>query len=302
MRIKQGLLLMALFSQAYSASALILLNQGNSDTSITTDPGTGVPWKNVAQVMLGANPGGSAVYLGNQYILTADHVSHGGSFVIDGQSFTVDSTFNTGGYTNGVQQIAGADLKMVRLSSDPGLVVSGLASINLNSHTVRDRSRDVVLIGYGQGRGSEVAGQGWNWGTGTEDQRWGTNTTLSSTQNVTDGIRTTEALRTQFDNNAINTEAALTLNDSGGAMFYLFGGQWYLSGIAFAVSNSGSSFYDRDLVMSGDQPDTNFFARISAYHSQISTALAVIPEPSSSSLLVIAAAAMLWRRRYQSLR
>ncbi|MEM6820760.1 MAG: PEP-CTERM sorting domain-containing protein [Verrucomicrobiota bacterium] len=265
---------------APASDALILLNHNNNDITITSDPGTGVPWTNVAQITNGSSsPTGSGVYLGNQFIITANHVPVT-NIVIDGQTFTIDTAFNTGGYTNGSMQIGTADLKIVRLTADPELTVSGLTNINLNTNTVLDRNRDVTLIGYGQGRGTEVAGQGWNWGSGTEDQRWGTNRTLAGT--ITDG--NTTFLQTEFNNNGTDTEAALALNDSGSAMFYEFSGTWYLSGIGIGVDTNGQSLYDNDPGASGNQPDRNFFGRVSTYEGLISAAIA-IPEPSTYILL-----------------
>ncbi len=273
------------------AHALILLNHTNNSATITSDPSTGVPWKNVAQVFDGANAAGSGVYLGNQYLLTANHVTSSGTFVIEGQSFTVDTTFNNGGYTNGAMQIGTADLKVLRLSSDPELVVAGLVDINLNSNTNLDRNRNVTLIGYGQGRGTEIIDSGWTWGAGTEAKRWGTNTTLLNT--ASDG--NTNFLVTEFNDNGIATEAAVTLNDSGSAMFYQNSGTWYLSGITVAVETgkSGSSQYDRS-----GTPDRNFFARISSYQSDITNAIAVIPEPSTYALLGLGLLSLFGRRRF----
>jgi len=287
-------LVLFLTLSSFPVQAVILLNKPNNDAGITSDPGTGAPWKNVAQILnSSSNPAGSGVYLGNQYLLTANHVTVG-SIVIDGQSFSVDSGFNNGGFSSGVQQIGTADLKVLRLSSDPELVVAGLVDINLNTSSTLDRNRDVTLIGFGRGRGTEVIGQGWNWGAGgTEDQRWGTNTTLNTIFN--DG--NTFLLATEFNDNGIDTEAALTLNDSGMGMFYEQGPNWFLSGIGVAVDVNGSSYYDRDLLTSGDQPDKSYFARISTYESQIADALATIPEPSSHALLLVALLTLFLARR-----
>lgn len=295
MRTAIGLVVLIILSLgSFQAQALILLNKTNSDSGITSDPGTGAPWKNVAQVLNGSsNPSGSGVYLGNQYLLTANHVTVG-SIVIDGHSFSVDSGFNNGDFSSGVQQIGTADLKVLRLASDPQLVVSGLVNIDLNTSSSQDINRGVTLIGYGQGRGSFESGQGWNWGGGgTEEKRWGTNTTLNGSITVLG----TTSLVTTFDNNSIDTEAALTMNDSGSGLFFEQGSTWYLGGIGITVDVNGSSFYDRDLSTSGDQPDWNYFARISAYESEISSAIATIPEPPSYALIGIALFVFLFLRR-----
>ena len=94
----------------------------------------------------------------------------------------------------------------------------------------------------------------------------------------------------------------MTLNDSGSGMFFEYLGNWYLSGIGFAVDVNGSSFYDREAETAGDQPDRSFFVRISTYHSQISAALSVIPEPGTGSLLGIAGLLIFLLRRWSGKR
>ncbi len=78
--------------------ALVFWNLDNSANQ--TDPGTGVPWDSVARVagtnLSLANTTGSAIYLGNGYMLTANHVTLGidQRVTFDGVTpFVVDLTF-----------------------------------------------------------------------------------------------------------------------------------------------------------------------------------------------------------------
>ncbi len=100
---------------------------------------------------------GSGVYLDNQFVLTAAHVdqSVGSQIKIEGQTFYVDTSFNTGGYVNGTQKVGTADLRLVRLTMDPAQTVSGLTTINLNSN-IRNLNRNSVLSVLSKGKGPKL--------------------------------------------------------------------------------------------------------------------------------------------------
>lgn len=270
-----------------TAPAIILYGHDNS-TNIT-DPANGIPWKNVAKMEAGAGvTSGSGVYLGNKFVITANHVAVD-RVVIDGTTFFVDTAFSAGGFVAGQHQVGTADIKILRLVSDPFDTVSGLSTITLNASTVQDLNRSSFLVGYGAGKGLEVSGQGWNWDASTAGvQRWGTNTTENTVVSVGVSPNVTVSLTTAFDAGPAD-EAALTINDSGSALFQFIGGQWRLSGIGFAVEVSGSSFYNRTTgSIFGDERDYSFYARIAHYKSDIDTILA-IPEPSTLALMGFAA-------------
>jgi hypothetical protein len=87
-------------------------------------------------------------------------------------------------------------------------------------------------------------------------------------------------LRTQLSDRAGPDEAGMAQNDSGGALFQLIDGNWYLAGIATAVQGPGNSvFSSLGVSASGD---INVFVRIAPYSEQI---YAAIPEPSTWALL-----------------
>ena len=133
------------------ARAVILFGKGNATHIV--DPGAGLPWANVVDFRNGSGTSyGSGVYLDNQFVLTAAHIdqSVGSQIKIEGQTFYVDTSFNTGGYVNSTQKVGTADLRLVRLTMDPAQTVSGLTTINLNSN-IRNLNRNSVFVGFGEG-------------------------------------------------------------------------------------------------------------------------------------------------------
>ncbi len=74
------------------------------------------------------------------------------------------------------------------------------------------------------------------------------------------------------------------MGDSGGGLFYEFGGTWYLSGIAAFVETGGMSLYN------SVDPDSSYFVWIGAYRSTIEGMVA-IPEPSTWVLFLLGTAA-----------
>lgn len=282
----------------FRAEAVILYG-GTNSTNIT-DPGTGLPWTNVVEIENGSGSTvGSGVYLNNQFVLTANHVGPTSQIVIGGSIFYVDTTFNAsfagGSYTNGVSQVGNTDLKLLRLALNPATNgVSGLHPFNLNTSSTLDINTGTTnyVLGYGYGKGAAVTG-GWSWDSGSVGvERWGTNKIAGTYANAANGSWVTNTLVTRFDSTAGSDEAAITLDDSGGSLFFKSGSTWYLSGISLYVSSAGTSYY------SGD-PNTgtgsyNFFGRISDYANLITVATAV-PEPSVCALVLFSLVTLLIR-------
>src|SRR5262249_55561781 len=133
---------------------------------------------------------------------------------------------------------------------------------------------------------------GWDWANGTQGvERWGTNTISGVANNTPNGSMFTNTLLTTFDSTSGSDQAAVELDDSGGALFYKFGSSWFLSGITLYVSTAGASYYINDPVENGN-PSVNAFGRIADYQSQITTAMTAVPEPGVISLLVLGGAAL----------
>ncbi|HIF97757.1 MAG TPA: trypsin-like serine protease [Myxococcales bacterium] len=230
------------------ASALVLddgKGQGNT-TAPENDPG----WRNVGQHL--GSP--SVVYLGNRWILTADHV--GASIVIlEGKRYDpVSGSLIRLKNSDGTQ----ADLLLFKIAKDPGLPMLAIAE------SPAAVGEQVILVAAGSSRSERLSahleGQtlidGFSW---KEDRtkRWGSNIIESAPKFIEQTGTKTEAVAMVFDR--IETprgtphEASAARGDSGGALFAHADAMdpdsdWVLSGILFSVgTRSGfpgeSSFY-----------------------------------------------------------
>jgi hypothetical protein len=305
-----GVLLLAMH---LPAPGLVLWGLDNSANQ--TDPGSGAPWSAVAKV---TNSGGSliegsAVYLGNGFMLTANHVTMNltYSFVTFDQveTFAIDPTFNDGVRTYGKQVAPGVDLAVFKLTSIP---VSATAAVLLpTANESFGASSSATLVGWGVGRSasSPVGTNTVGWGdAATSDKRWGLNAPRASTSvsySVGSSSYTNSSLVTYAGttNSPIpgnkglgSSEAGATLYDSGSGLFQQIDSQWYLVGLTTAVQSQTASSTTFGLDSSGSG-DANYFARISSYDEQIT---ALVPEPSTVTLLALSGAAAVvfaFRRR-----
>ena len=279
MRVSLRLLgaILAIFAPLNLAQAIVFYSQGN-EANLSSPAGLNLPWDNVVQMQSGTGPIGTGVYLGNRYVLTAGHVGPLTSVKIGYVDYLLDSS--------PAVAIKTADMKLVRLASDPGL-----NRVRLNSNPSADGGA-AHLVGYGVGRASSslLGSNPITWGdSSTAIKRWGTN--------FVDGTRsaeqvagyTSDLLRTQFNSNAGVNEAALTIYDSGSALFRQIGSDWYLVGLGAYVQNSGYSLASTQL--NSTESDDNYFIRISSYATSVDVIGGVsVPEPSSQSLLFVGVA------------
>jgi len=265
-----------LFSPFDQARAIVFFSQGN-DANLTS-PGGGLPWDNVVQMQSPTGPIGTGVYLGNRYVLTAGHVGPLTSVKVGFVNYLLDSS--------PAVAIGTADMKLVRLASDPGL-----GGVRLNSNPSADGGA-AHLVGYGVGRApSSLLGTSpVTWGdSSTATKRWGTNFVDGAIGAALVGGYTSDLLRTQFNSNAGVNEAALTIYDSGSALFRQIGSDWYLVGLGAYVQNSGYSLASTQF--NSKDSDDSYFIRISSYAgSSVMIGGVGVPEPSSQSLLFVGAA------------
>ena len=263
-----------LLGMVIDAQAIIFYSAGNEHN--TTDPGGGLPWQNVVELRDSTGIIGSGVYLGNRYVLTAAHMGSTESVRINDTFFNLEPAAPI--------QIGTADMKLLRLQSDPGL-----GNIFLNTVAGNDFG-GAYLVGYGVGRSSSslLSSSPISWGdASTATKRWGTNSV--------DGFGSlsgSSVLRTQFNTNAGQNEAAFTLYDSGSALFRRIGLDWFLVGLGFAVGESPISSASYAYSTAEDQDyteDDNYFVRISSYaNAQDVLGGVVVPEPGSGHLLMLA--------------
>ena len=243
-------------------------------------PSNGAPWDHVARL---DTTNASGVYVGNGYVLTANHVTNPETILLAGQLYSIDPFFFP-------TQVGGTDLKLVRIQGDPGLASLPLAGADDDHFGVSS-----TLIGWGVGKGDEIANQGWQWaGNDSRVERWGTNVTLAalSTAGETAGL-----LQTRFDFSEGFDEASATGGDSGSGLFQNFGGVWKLAGLTVSVDGSfGESFYDQDLAAPGDQPHLSYYVPIKGYRDELIAV--IIPEPATALLLPLGAMCA-WTARRQ---
>ncbi len=229
-----------------TAFGLIVFDVSNrtDNTFNTTAPSNGAPWANVAQQQRTGSIiiDSGAVYLGNGYVLTANHTNPPIFVILDGLSYEVETTFPSIAFTP-------TDLRLYRIKSPPALPL-----LLFPDAADVDTSKASTLIGWGKGKGTRIFGQGWTWGgtladDDTKAKRWGTNTTTSSTE--TQAYWNTysyAALRMDF-NSTPSTEATAAMSDSGGGVFQQFGTTWKLSGLLTVAQyeskySNGASLYN----------------------------------------------------------
>jgi hypothetical protein len=261
-----------LFAQVDFANAIVFFSQGN-DANLD-NPGVGLPWDNVVQMRNESGPIGTGVYLGNRYVLTAGHVGPLTSVKVGFVDYLLDSS--------PAVAVGQADMKLVRLASDPGL-----SGVRLNTNPSGDAGNS-YLVGYGVGRSSSslLGSSPVTWGdSSTAIKRWGTNFVDGAIAGVQVAGYTSDLLRTQFNSNSGANEAALTIYDSGSALFRQIGSEWFLVGLGAYVQNSGYSLASTQF--NSRDSDDSYFIRISSYSSAVDQIGAVaVPEPSSSHYFV----------------
>ncbi len=288
-------------TSAHPAQAMVLWGLDNSANH--SNPGTGAPWGSAAKVVNsdGSLLSGSAVYLGDGFLLTANHVTMDltYSFVTfdEVEFFSIDPAFNDGSRAYGKNVAAGVDMAVFKLTSLPA---SATAATMLPTATESfGATASATLIGWGVGRVASAPPytNSVAWGDATtSDKRWGVNAPRSTTTLAYSNAGTNYSYQTLVtyagttnapipSNRGLgDSEASATLYDSGSGLFQNIGGDWYLIGLTTAVETNGTSNYGNDSSSGGD---ANYFARISTYDQQIT---ALIPEPSIVSLLALATA------------
>lgn len=279
------------------AKGVILFGAGNSAN--LTDPGTGVPFDSVALVADngGENEVGSAIHIGDGYMLTANHVSMDATF---GTYVTFDgSTYYQRDLSYTPTQVAAnVDMKVFKLTSTP--TVSSASTYGGTS----EQTAAATLIGWGIGRDPTVPintlSVDWDpsLDKATIDKRWGLNVprdvvNISYSSYNHDAIRTVLGSNTGTPSGLGADEAALTLIDSGSGLFQKIGGTWYLIGLGTTVDTNWVSTFGDDSVSSGG--DGNYFVRISNYDGDIA---ALVPEPGSIALLFVGLGLLLRRSRH----
>ncbi|GMQ80414.1 MAG: hypothetical protein BMS9Abin04_402 [Planctomycetia bacterium] len=263
---------------------LILANPSDRNASRPLDdPG----WDNVGERRnIEDGNSASAVYLGNRWVLTANHVKSGdvrfGDTVYEPEAGS-DWQLRNVSTPPYLRLGPAADLLLYRLTADPGL-----PSLNIRETSVPYLS-DVTMIGYGKTQQSEMKYWDLNWQEVNEPQksvyrgfqnqnevsakRWGANRVVmdGTTRNADKGD--TMGRRTVFDRvDPIPNEAQAASGDSGGAVFSKRGETWELAGIMLSISHIAGWGQPEPLQSSTtDFGYTTVFADLAPYRDQINS-------------------------------
>jgi hypothetical protein len=302
-------ILMLLATDSRPAWAVIIAS-GNGQTGV--DPNN----PNTANVGLSSTLQASVTYLGNDWAITANHVTTSGQVVIGGTDYSINQTVQL---TN-PQDNSLADLKLIHIvtgganPAPPALNSLQIDSSSPAANTLLEmvgNGGDLYLNGSTpqQYYWNVTAGPTWtqtyatmadpNPGDasgyevlGSHSVRYGENNVFSTSGSLptSDGSSwTVTSYTTQF-NNSVYTggpvnpdEAQATTGDSGGAVFTQIGGQWYLSGIMVAEGTYQNQPTNVTPTVSNGVNtavfgDQTYIADLSVYRSEI---LAVVPEPNS---------------------
>ena len=214
----RAILCLALAWGAPAAAVIIASGDGAGNTSAPLDdPG----WESVGKRHIW-----TGVYLGDSWVLTADHVGEG-DIIFAGLPRRAVPGSGVQLLTDGIDP---ADLLLYRVESDPAVPALAIAS--------DPPSGELVLIGQGRNRGAPIYDwdpapdlDGWYWGVGRA-MRWGTNQVKTTSRMMSDGLRITVYFSTDLGEGLpTEHEAQAAGGDSGGAVFAMGSEGWELAGI-----------------------------------------------------------------------
>lgn len=299
-------LLLGLASLAGAGSASAVIIASADGTGNTTASGSNFDaWNNVGRIS-NVNVPSSVTYVSNNWFLTAWHVRTNdlpASVILAGVTHSINpSTWTPILNSDGTQ----TDLVMFRVDG----AVTNAPSRLMAQDTGPSPGNAVTMIGHGRDRAVNLtywdadwnvtdeahqAYAGYAWGANNGTKRWGGNTVEGYNlidYPVKDRTLTTTVFRTEFTRNAGADEAQGATYDSGGGVYRLSGGHWYLSGIMINIGPVGRSTAASKAVFG----DVTYSANIGTYSNQIS-GIAAIPEPNAMLLIGAVSAAAFWRRR-----
>ncbi len=264
---------------------LILANPSDLTASRPLDdPG----WDNV-----GDRGNGSAVYLGNRWILTANHVGAGPVLLRDKvYEPEADTEFRIFNRPSFMRLSDSTDLVLYRLTVDPGL-----PALNIRETSVPFLD-DVTMIGHGRTRQNETKYWDLNWQevdepqksvfrgfqNGVSAKRWGANRVVMTGTSRGSDKGDTVSLRTVFDRlDPIPNEAQAASGDSGGGIFSKRGETWELAGIMLSIADFQTWGQPAGTTVFGG---TTAFADLAPYRNDINAFVTATPWRNADPLNV----------------
>jgi hypothetical protein len=260
----------------FFATRLFAIIDANSPTN-TSDPGDGSPWGNVGHVN-----GASGIYIGDGWVLTANHVGAGtitfdiGTFTADGQTVRLQNPDNSA-----------TDMLLFHLTLTPSLSALTLSSSTPGISSLVDMEGFGYIAGSAQKTYSTPSGTytGFDW-SGSQSKGWGTNRIQSGVSTQVDlGNGALQVFSVNFSQTLQTAnEGQAATGDSGGAIFFKNGTTWELAGMIDAIGTLTDQ--PANTAVYGDFTNA---ADIATYRSQIVSA---VPEPATSALLVFGGGAI----------
>ncbi len=288
-RIAWSLLLCGVLLHGQTVNAVVLNSDNGSEN-------TEAPQDDPGFANVGILNAGSAIYLGNRWVLTATHVGVG-AVTFDGVEYPniVDQTIRLDN-DHDSDLTPSTDLTLLRLEDDPGLpsLRLGCRSVSVNT--------DVMLVGGGRDRAVDlshwfrevVAGEnndvwtlvasesdGNESGYFTQDTRtvrWGTSRVTANNFEADSGKGDVSSFQTDFlsPGPIVASSAQAVRGDSGGAVFQKNGGVWELVGMIHAVGLKEKQPLRTDTAVLGG---SSFHAELFDYADQLRSLADFEPEP-----------------------
>ncbi|HEY4308987.1 MAG TPA: Ig-like domain-containing protein [Pirellulales bacterium] len=260
------------------ALTIVAGGDGSQNNSAPTDdPG----YENI-----GIRGSGTAVYLGNGWMLTATHVGAGATYIDNAWYNMVPNSAIQLANPTGAGYTALTDLTLYQIDGRPDLPSISIGTIAPSigwSVTMigngRDRqANEVYWNSSWQQTSSPSTYAGYLWNTGSQDIRWGTN--IISAVGMMEGVdvNSETAFATQFTANVAN-EGTGSWGDSGGGVFHKdASGNWQLVGLMFSISTLPG-----EPIGASAFGDITYMADLSVYRNVILSAMGANHAPSGTS-------------------
>jgi hypothetical protein len=266
---------------AGAASAVII--DSDDGTGNTTAPSPDPGWSYV-----GTRGSLTAVYLGDGWVLTANHVG-AGDVTLRGVVYpyvpgTAVRLRNGDG--------SGADLLVFAIAPYPVMPLLPIAT------TGPPLGADLILIGNGRNRGAPTSWDangppppgpifGYEWAVG-RSLRWGTNHVEQYPESLVLG---TWSFSSFFDPGVSDDEGQAATGDSGGAAFAFEGSEWKLAGLMYGIGT-----YVGQPAESSLYQQITYAADLALYRDEILDVVG-LPEPTGGVPAGVMLILALQRRR-----